>query len=114
MRFAVSLLTIIGIASIIGTVLKQNEPYPNYIVQFGQFWFEVFEGLGLYDVYHSIWFLVILLFLVISTSLCIYRNSPLMLRELRAFREHATEKSLSNFHHQQEYAFSDDAEAVER
>ena len=114
MRFAVSLLTIIGIASIIGTVLKQNEPYPNYIVQFGQFWFEVFEGLGLYDVYHSIWFLVILLFLVISTSLCIYRNSPLMLRELKAFREHATEKSLSNFHHQQEYAFSDDAEAVER
>lgn len=114
MRFAVSLLTIIGIASIIGTVLKQNEPYPNYIVQFGQFWFEVFEGLGLYDVYHSIWFLVILLFLVISTSLCIYRNSPQMLRELRAFREHATEKSLRNFHHQQEYAFADDADATER
>ena len=26
MRFAISLLTILGIASIIGTVLKQNEP----------------------------------------------------------------------------------------
>jgi cytochrome c biogenesis protein len=114
MRFAVSLLTIIGIASIIGTVLKQNEPYTNYIVQFGQFWFEFFENLGLYDVYHSVWFLVILLFLVISTSLCIYRNSPLMLRELRAFREHATEKSLRNFSHQQEYAFTDNAEEAEQ
>ncbi|WP_298618582.1 cytochrome c biogenesis protein ResB, partial [uncultured Zoogloea sp.] len=35
MRFAISLLTILGIASIIGTVLKQNEPYNNYLNQFG-------------------------------------------------------------------------------
>ena len=68
MRFAVSLLTLLGIASIIGTVLKQNEPYQNYIVKFGQFWFELFETLGLLDVYHTSWFLVILLFLVISTT----------------------------------------------
>lgn len=113
MRFAVSLLTIIGIASIIGTVLKQNEPYSNYIVQFGQFWFELFEKLGLYDVYHSAWFLVILLFLVVSTSLCIYRNSPLMIRELRAFRENATEKSLRSFSHQQEFAIAGSAEEAE-
>ncbi|CAG0999588.1 Cytochrome c biogenesis protein CcsB [Methylophilaceae bacterium] len=103
MRFAVSLLTVLGIASIIGTVLKQNEPYTNYIVQFGQFWFEIFERLGLYDVYHSVWFLLILLFLVISTSLCVYRNTPSMLREMRVWREHATEKSLRAFSHQHEY-----------
>ncbi len=103
MRFAVSLLTVIGIASIIGTVLKQNEPYANYIIQFGQFWFDFFEMLGLYDVYHSAWFLLILLFLVISTSLCIYRNSPLMLSELRTYRETATEKSLRAFSHKHAY-----------
>lgn len=103
MRFAVSLLTVIGIASIIGTVLKQNEPYANYIIQFGQFWFDFFEMLGLYDVYHSAWFLLILLFLVISTSLCIYRNSPLMLRELQTYRETATEKSLRAFSHKRVY-----------
>jgi cytochrome c biogenesis protein len=112
MRFAVSLLTVLGIASIIGTVLKQNEPYPNYVVQFGQFWFELFEGLGLYDVYHSVWFLAILLFLVISTGLCIYRNSPLMLKELRAYREQATEKSLRHFSHQHEYQTTQTAESA--
>lgn len=100
MRFAVSMLTVLGIASIIGTVLKQNEPYENYIIKFGQFWFEAFEKLGLYDVYHAAWFLVILLFLVISTSLCIYRNSPLMVREWKTFKEHAAEKSLRAFSHQ--------------
>lgn len=103
MRFAVSLLSILGIASIIGTVLKQNEPYANYIIKFGQFWFDLFERLGLYDVYHSGWFLVILLFLVVSTSLCIYRNSPHMLKEWRTFKEHATEKSLNAFSHQATY-----------
>ena len=53
MRFAISLLTILGIASIIGTVLKQNEPYNNYLNQFGPFWFPIFEKLGLYAVYNS-------------------------------------------------------------
>lgn len=103
MRFAVSLLTVLGIASIIGTVLKQNEPYNNYIVQFGQFWFSFFEGLGLFDVYHSVWFLAILLFLVISTSLCIYRNAPNMLADMRAWREKVTATSLSAFSHQKVY-----------
>lgn len=111
MRFAVSMLTVLGIASIIGTVLKQNEPYENYIIKFGQFWFEAFEKLGLFDVYHALWFLVILLFLVISTSLCIYRNSPLMVREWKTFKEHAAEKSLRAFSHQASYAYSNNQSA---
>jgi cytochrome c biogenesis protein len=100
MRFAVSLLTLLGVAAIIGTVLKQNEPYQNYIIKFGQFWFEMFEMLGLLDVYHAAWFLLILLFLVISTTLCVFRNSPLMIKEWRAYKENATEKSLRLFSHQ--------------
>lgn len=100
MRFAVSLLTLLGIASIIGTVLKQNEPYTNYIVKFGQFWFEMFEMLGLLDVYHAAWFLVILLFLVVSTTLCVIRNAPHMVKEWQVYKEHATEKSLRLFSHQ--------------
>ena len=103
MRFAVSLLTVLAIASVVGTVLKQAEPYPNYISQFGQFWFPVFEALGLYDVYHAAWFLAILSFLVLSTSLCIYRNGPGMLREMRNFREQATERSLQHIQHRAEF-----------
>jgi cytochrome c biogenesis protein len=104
MRFAVSLLTVLGIASVIGTVLKQNQVSADYIVEFGQFWFGFFDLLGLYDVYHSAWFLLILLFLVLSTTLCIYRNAPGMLKELRSWREHATENSLRAFSHQASYS----------
>ncbi len=113
MRFAVSLLTLLGIASIIGTVLKQNEPYTNYIVKFGQFWFELFEMLGLLDVYHAAWFLLILLFLVISTTLCVIRNAPIMLKEWQVYKEHASEKSLRLFEHQASLAASSSMATVQ-
>lgn len=100
MRFAISLLTVLGIASIIGTVVKQNEPYNNYLSQFGPFWFPVFEKLGLYSVYNSFWFLTILGFLVLSTSACIVRQTRPMLKDMRSFREHAQETSLASFAHQ--------------
>jgi cytochrome c biogenesis protein len=44
MRFSISLLTMICIASVIGTVLKQHEPLNNYVNQFGPFWAEVFSA----------------------------------------------------------------------
>ncbi|RZI44907.1 cytochrome c biogenesis protein ResB [Herbaspirillum sp. HC18] len=103
MRFAISLLTLIAIASVIGTVLKQNEPMPNYVNQFGPFWFEVFDKLGLYAVYSAWWFLLIMAFLVVSTTLCIVRNTPKMLRDMRSWRENVREQSLRNFHHKAEW-----------
>lgn len=104
MRFAISLLTLLAVASIVGTVLKQNEPYNNYLNQFGPFWFPLFESLGLYAVYNAVWFLVILAFLVLSTSLCIARQTPHMLKEMRSWREHAQEVSLRQFAHHAEIA----------
>lgn len=112
MRFAISLLTVLAVASVVGTVLKQAEPYANYVSQFGPFWFPVFEVLGLYNVYNATWFLAILGFLVLSTSLCVYRNGPAMLREMRNFREQATERSLQHIHHRTEYELSAPAPGV--
>src|SRR5450830_1672290 len=103
MRFAISLLTLIAVASIIGTVLKQNEPMPNYVNQFGPFWFAVFDKLSLYSVYSAWWFLVIMGFLVASTSLCIVRNAPKMLKDMRSWRDNVREQSLRNFHHKMEW-----------
>ncbi|MDY7577364.1 cytochrome c biogenesis protein ResB [Herbaspirillum sp. RTI4] len=103
MRFAISLLTLIAIASTIGTVLKQNEPMPNYVNQFGPFWFDIFSKLGLYSVYSTWWFLLIMAFLVTSTSLCVARNGPKMLSDMRNWRENVREQSLRNFRHKAEW-----------
>lgn len=112
MRFAISLLTILAIASIIGTVLKQAEPYNNYLIQFGPFWFEAYEKLGLYDVYHAGWYLIILVFLVVSTSVCIYRNAPNFAREMKSFRENVSEQSLNAFKHRHEATTAQTPEAL--
>jgi cytochrome c biogenesis protein len=98
MRFSISLLTVICIASTIGTVVKQNEPANNYVNQFGPFWSEVYTTLGLTTVYSAWWFLLILAVLVVSTSLCIARNTPKILHDLRTHKEHLREQSLQAFH----------------
>lgn len=97
MRFAIALLTVICIASIIGTVLKQHEPINNYINQFGPFWAELFRTAKLDSVYSAWWFLLILLFLVISTSLCIARNTPRIFVDLKTFKENIRAQSLKAF-----------------
>ena len=102
MRFAISLLTVICIASVIGTVLKQNEPAVNYVNQFGPFWAELFTALKLNTVYSAWWFLLILAFLVTSTSLCIARNAPKILVDLKNYKENIREQSLKAFHHKAE------------
>jgi cytochrome c biogenesis protein len=99
MRFSISLLTLICIASIIGTVVKQHEPATNYANQFGPFWAEVFGRVSLYTVYSAWWFLLILAFLVVSTSLCIARNAPKIFADLKNSKVHLREQSLQAFHH---------------
>ncbi|MFZ6752052.1 cytochrome c biogenesis protein ResB [Undibacterium sp. Dicai25W] len=112
MRFAISLLTLIAIASVIGTVMKQNEPMPNYVNQFGPFWFEVFKSFSLYSVYSAWWFLTIMGFLVLSTSLCLIRNAPKMLKDMRSWRENVREQSLRNFHHKAEWQAKETRTAI--
>ncbi|AOY01225.1 cytochrome C biogenesis protein [Jeongeupia sp. USM3] len=112
MRFAISLLTVLSIASVIGTVLKQNEPYVNYRFEFGDFWFRIFEPLGLFDVYHASWFLLLLAFLMLSTALCIWRHVPGMLRDIRGWREKAGRNSLRLMAHHAETDGEADRDAV--
>ena len=112
MRFAIALLTVICIASVIGTVLKQHEPINNYVNQFGPFWAEVFRGMDLYAVYSAWWFLLILAFLVTSTSLCIARNTPKILIDLKTFKENIREQSLKAFGSRAEATLAEAPEAA--
>ncbi|MDN3988170.1 cytochrome c biogenesis protein ResB [Zwartia vadi] len=102
MRFAISLLVYICLASIIGTVIPQGRSANSYIDQFGPFWFDVFNKFSIWHIYNNWWFLVTMAFLVTSTSLCLIRNAPKMLKEARSFREHIRTSSLQSFHHRVE------------
>jgi len=103
MNLAITLLVAVALSSVIGTLLKQNESYQNYIIKFGPFWHEVYLSLGLYDVYSSAWFICILSFLVISTSICITQNGPGVLRSMQKFRENISTQSLRTMKQHEEW-----------
>ncbi|MFQ5518893.1 MAG: cytochrome c biogenesis protein ResB, partial [Mariprofundus sp.] len=53
MSLAIILLMVLSIASVIGTVLLQNQEQTDYLQQFGPLWYWVFRSLGLFDMYHT-------------------------------------------------------------
>ena len=59
MRFSISLLVFICMASLIGTVVAQGRSANAYIDQFGPFWFEVLDKFSIWHIYNSWWFLVL-------------------------------------------------------
>jgi len=75
MNLAVTLLVMLAIAAVIGTIVPQNQPVSDYILRFGPFWAELFGRLGVFNVYGSLWFTALLLFLVFSLSLCVIEQA---------------------------------------
>lgn len=99
MRFAISALMVVCIASAIGTIVAQNSPPINYVNQFGAFWAEVFTALDVFRVYNAPWFLLIMALMLISTSLCLVRNTPKMIRDARSWREKVRDTTFPAFKH---------------
>jgi len=84
MPLAIVLLMVLAIASMVGTVLLQNQEQADYLTQFGPVWYWVFRSLGLFDMYHAWWFIGLLGFLMVSLSFCLWHNVPRMLKEMRS------------------------------
>jgi cytochrome c biogenesis protein len=97
MSLAVVLLTVLSLASAIGTVLLQNQNQGDYLQQFGPLWYWVFRSLGMFDMYHTWWFMTLLGFLMVSLTACLWRHVPLMLKEMRTRKVKVAEKSLKRF-----------------
>ncbi len=69
-RLTVVLLISLAATSIIGTLIPQNEDPVAYIRTFGQFVFQLFSLLGIFDMYHSWWFQTLLLLLTVNIVVC--------------------------------------------
>ena len=70
-KLTVVLFVLILVPSIIGTIIQQNAPDPGrYVEVYGPAWDAVFRSLGFYDVYHSPYFVVLLVLLGLNTFVC--------------------------------------------
>lgn len=99
MRFAITLLVVICIASAIGSLIEQNREEIFYLDSFGTYWYLVFSKFGVSHIYNTTWFLVVMAFLVFSTTLCLIRNVPKIVNDMRSFKAYVRQSSWRAFHH---------------
>ena len=69
-QLTIVLLFSLALTSIIGTVIPQNDSPDSYLHAFGAFRYQLFSALGIFDMYHSWWFQVLLLLLAINIVVC--------------------------------------------
>jgi cytochrome c biogenesis protein len=81
-RLTIFLLIFLAILSIIGTLIKQNAPAPEYIQRYGIALYEVLNFFNLFDMYHSWWFSAILLLLVLNLVACSLHRLPKILSQV--------------------------------
>jgi len=108
MNLAVTLLVMLSIASVIGTVLQQDQTVQDYMLKFGPFWSQVFSDLGLFNVYGASWFVLVLLFLLISTTTCVTRNTPRFVEDMKQFNEKLTLRAYQHQPYKTEMAVTGD------
>lgn len=76
LKFAITILIIIAIVSAIGAVIPQERDAEFYIERYGKSLANFFEFSGFTDVYHSLYFIILLFLLTISLILCSIDTIP--------------------------------------
>jgi len=76
LKLTISLLILLALLSIIGTLITQNATRLEYIQRYGIGLYEVLNFFNLFDMYHSWWFSAILLLLVINLIACSVHRLP--------------------------------------
>lgn len=83
-KLAVVLLIILAIVSVIGTVIQQNQPPEEYLKEYSQATVQLFETLGFFDLYHTWWFVLILLLFTANLTICTLERLPNVLKAVNA------------------------------
>ena len=69
-KLSIFLLLSLAVTSIIGTVIPQNQNPEEYVKAFGEFFYRVFGIFDFFDMYHSWWFQMLIVLLLINIIVC--------------------------------------------
>jgi cytochrome c biogenesis protein len=105
LRLAIALFLAIAAASILGTVIPQEQPLATYVenypetgkVVWGFVTWRFIVGLGLDNVYRSWWFIALLLLLATNLTTCTFRRQLPMLKTARRWKFYTEPRRLSKF-----------------
>ncbi|MDP3478662.1 MAG: cytochrome c biogenesis protein ResB [Desulfoprunum sp.] len=82
-RFALFIISLLVVTSIIGTILPQGQPLGFYIEKYGQANAIIIEILGFSNTYTSIWFKSLLLVLCLNLVVCSLDRVPQVLKFIK-------------------------------
>jgi len=76
LKLSISLLIGLAVTSIIGTVIPQGPPPPEYLQTISETKFLLYQKLGFFDMYHSWWFITLLYLLTLNLIACSIKRLP--------------------------------------
>jgi cytochrome c biogenesis protein len=107
LKLTISLLILLAILSIIGTLIIQNATRTEYIQRYGIGLYEVLNFFNLFDMYHSWWFSAILLLLVINLITCSLHRLPGILSQISRGSGALEDKTLKTLPYVEKIQISD-------
>jgi cytochrome c biogenesis protein len=107
LKLTISLLILLAILSIIGTLIIQNATRTEYIQRYGIGLYEVLNFFNLFDMYHSSWFSAILLLLVINLITCSLHRLPGILSQISRGSGALEDKTLKTLPYVEKIQISD-------
>ena len=100
-KLAIFLLLMLATTSIIGTIIEQQKDPIQYLKEYGETTYKVFKFLGFTDVYHSWWYILLLVLLAINLIVCSIKRLPKIwkiAKEPKKILPEGQEKNLKAYH----------------
>ena len=82
-KLAVFTLIVLAVASILGTLVEQNQPPEKYHEIYEDWAFALMDRINLFDMYHSWWFLALLVLFTVNLACCTIDRFPKCLSVVR-------------------------------
>lgn len=76
LKLTMFLLISLAIISIIGTIVPQGAPPPEYLATISPAKHQIYQALGFFDMYHSWWFVLLLYLLTVNLVACSIKRLP--------------------------------------
>jgi len=83
LKLAIATLILLAMTSIIGTVIQQNANPQDYIREYGPTAYKIFLALDFLDMYHSWWFVTLLVVFAVNLTCCSIKRLPRIVRLVR-------------------------------
>ncbi|MDA8122398.1 MAG: cytochrome c biogenesis protein ResB [Deltaproteobacteria bacterium] len=83
LKLAITLIIIMAVSSIFGTIIEQNQPMEKYRQFYTDATIRVLDALSLFDMYHSWWFLLLLVLFTVNLACCTLDRLPRVVKVVR-------------------------------